>query len=77
MDREFLHLIDSMSELIPSPIEKLSFEELICECFCISAGMIREVCPEELDLDLLEKKLNLGNGCRGCIRRKEDWIYRI
>lgn len=77
MDRDFLHLIDSVSDLIPSPTEKLSCDILICECFCISAGMIREVCPKNLDLDFLEKKLNLGSGCRSCIKRKEDWLYRV
>jgi hypothetical protein len=39
--------------------------------------MIREVCPKNLDLDFLEKKLNLGSGCRSCIKRKEDWLYRV
>ena len=77
MDKDFLHLIDSMNELIPQNIEKLGDDDLICECFCVSTGMIREVCPDNIDLNLLGQRLNLGNGCRSCIKRKEDWIYRI
>jgi hypothetical protein len=77
MDKEFLHLMDSMNELIPQITEKLGEEELICECFCVSAGMIREVCPDQIDLTFLREKLNLGLGCQSCLKRKEDWISRI
>jgi hypothetical protein len=77
MDKKFLHLIDSIGDLIPQEREKLGEEDLICECFCVSAGMIRDVCPEQIDLTFLSKKLNLGLGCRDCLKNKEDWIRRI
>jgi hypothetical protein len=77
MDKEILHLMDSVSELIPQVIEKLGEDDLICECFCVNAAMIREVCPDHIDLSLLGAKLNLGNGCQSCLKRKEDWINRI
>lgn len=77
MDKEFLRLIETVDELIPRPIEKLDDEALICECFCVSAGDIRDVCSKEIDLDLLKDRLNLGSGCQSCLKRKDDWIDKI
>jgi hypothetical protein len=30
-----------------------------------------------VNLDLIQKELNLGQGCQGCLNRKDDWIDRI
>lgn len=77
MDKEILRLIDSVDELIPQTIEKLEDDLLICECFCVSVRDIREVCETHVDLDLLQKDLNLGTGCQSCLKRKDDWIDKI
>lgn len=77
MDKEFLHLMDNVDELIPRPADKLADEILICECFCVSVGDIRELCKTEVDLDLLKDRLNLGAGCQTCIKNKDSWIHKI
>ncbi len=77
MDKEFLRLMDNVDELIARPREKLDDETLICECFCVSAGDIRELCSTEVDLDLLKERLNLGGGCQTCLKNKESWIKKI
>jgi hypothetical protein len=77
MDEEILVLMDSLGEFIPEVIEKLAEDDLICECFCVNAAMVREICPNHIDLTLLREKLNLGNGCQDCLKRKEDWINRV
>lgn len=77
MDKEFLRLIDNVDELIARPTDKLDDETLICECFCVSAGDIRELCSTEVDLDLLQERLNLGGGCQSCLKNKESWIKKI
>jgi hypothetical protein len=74
---DFFHLIDRLHELIPEAINKLDHETLICECFCVNAGDIRRICAGHVDLDLLSKKLNLGNGCHLCLKNKEDWMSKI
>jgi NAD(P)H-nitrite reductase large subunit len=77
MDKEILGLIDTIEDLIPKVTKKLENEDLICECFCVSAGDIRGLCSGQLNLDLIQKELNLGQGCQGCLNRKDDWIDRI
>ncbi len=77
MDKEIFRLIDSVDELIPRPDLKLDDECLICECFCVNVADIRELCETSVDLGLLKDRLNLGEGCRSCLKRKDDWIYRI
>ena len=77
MDKEFLRLIDTVDELIPRPTEKLDDDVLICECFCVSVADIRELCSTQVDLDLLKDRLNLGNGCQSCLKRKDDWFDKI
>jgi NAD(P)H-nitrite reductase large subunit len=77
MDKEFLRLIDNVNELIPRPTEKLDDEVLICECFCVSVSDIRELCKTRVDLDLLEGQMNLGRGCRSCLKQKDDWVNKI
>jgi len=75
MEREILKLMDSVEDLVPVTVAKLDDDFLVCECFCVSVSDIKEA--DSLDLDLLQKELGLGNGCQGCIKRKEDWINKI
>jgi hypothetical protein len=77
MDRDFFRLIDSVDELVPPRTARLDDEILICECFCVNAADIRELCETSVDLDLLKVRLNLGEGCRSCLKRKDDWIDKI
>ena len=79
MDRDLLRQMDLVSELIPPESNKLEDDFLICECFCVSAGDIREVCTEiqKVDLNLVQEKTNLGHGCQGCIRRIDNWLTKI
>lgn len=78
MDKDFLHLIDRVDELITRE-EKLSDETLICECFCVNVGDIREACSSHqvVDLDTLKDNFNLGQGCQGCLKRFENWAHKI
>ena len=77
METSFYHLMDNLGELIPENPLKLDDDCLICECFCVSAKDIRELGLKTLEIDVLKQKLSLGNGCLGCIKRKEDWINKI
>ena len=77
MDKEFLHLIDNLQDLIPKAINKLDDNVLICECFCVSAGDIRSLQQSEIDFDSLKTKFNLGAGCGSCLKTKEDWVDKI
>ena len=77
MDKDFLHLMETVDELIHRPTEKLKDEVLICECFCVSAGDLRELCTKSVDFDLLKDQFNMGQGCQTCIKNKEDWINNI
>ena len=77
MDKEFLRLIESVDELLPPTEAKLDDETLICECFCVSAKDIRDVCLAKVDLDLLEDQFSMGQGCRSCIKQKDSWINKI
>ena len=77
MDKEIWHLIDTLEELLPAPEEKLADDVLICECFCISVGDIRETCLNEVDLDLLADRFNMGQGCQSCIKNKVSWIHKV
>jgi hypothetical protein len=77
MDKEILHLIDDVDDFIGRPQDKLDDEILICECFCVNVRDIRSFCETKLDLDLLQRELFLGQGCRSCLKRKEDWMHKI
>lgn len=77
MDKEFLRLIDNVDELLPAPTEKLEDDCLICECFCVSAKDIRDLCQNEIDLDLLRDHFNMGQGCQSCIRSIDSWKNKI
>ncbi len=77
MDKDFLRLMETVDELITRPTEKLEDEVLICECFCVSAGDIRELCTTSVDLDLLKDHFNMGQGCQTCIKNKNSWINKI
>jgi NAD(P)H-nitrite reductase large subunit len=81
MDKEFLHQIDQVSELISDPqaTEILDDEALICECFCVNVGDIRRLCSnvQKVDIDLLSATFEMGHGCRSCLNRKDYWVNRI
>lgn len=81
MDKEFLRQIDQVSELISDQraLDELADETLICECFCVSVGDIRNICRNEqrVDLALLKTTLGMGTGCGSCIKNKDYWIDRI
>ena len=77
MEKAFYHLMDNLEELVPAPAEKLDDDCLICECFCVSAKDIRDLGLENLELDILQKRLSLGSGCQSCLKSKDDWIARI
>ena len=77
MDKEFLRLMDSIAELIPQQETKLEDDHLICECFCVSAGDIRQLCIDKVDLDLVQTEFNLGHSCGTCLKNKNSWINKI
>lgn len=77
MDKEFLRLMESVDELLPQAGEKLEDECLICECFCVSVKDIRELCHNEVDLDLLKSHFNMGQGCQSCIKSFDSWSKKI
>ena len=76
-DQEFLKQIDKITEILPNQDQKLDNSTLICECFCVSVEDIRQVCREQVDLELLREKYQFGGGCQSCLRRKDDWFDRI
>jgi NAD(P)H-nitrite reductase large subunit len=77
MDKEFLSLIDHVGELLPS--EKLDDEVLICECFCVNVGDIREACKsfQSFDLATMQENYSMGLGCQSCLRRIDSWVHKI
>jgi hypothetical protein len=77
MDKEFLHQMENVDELIPHQLEKLDNETLICECFCVNVADIRQLCVSSVNLDLLQSQLSLGQGCNSCLKRKDSWIDKI
>ena len=78
MDKDILSQIDRVDELISS-IEKLDDEVLICECFCVNVGDIREVCHslQAFDLKTVQDSFSLGQGCQGCLKRIDSWVNNI
>lgn len=77
MDKDFLRLIETVDELLPATPEKLEDDCLICECFCVSVRDIRDLCQDQVDLELLTKHYNMGQGCGSCINSKASWINNI
>jgi hypothetical protein len=80
MDREFLNQIDNLGELLADlDQEKLDDEVLICECFCVNVRDIRELFADsqEVDLLVLQNRLDLGKGCLTCLKNKDSWIDKI
>lgn len=63
-------LEEARSQLLENEAnQKLDDNILICECKCISVGMIRDKFKnKQFDLDLLKKELGLGTGCSSCIK---------
>jgi len=79
MDKEFLSQIDRVGDLLTSETEKLADDVLICECFCVSAFDIRQVCAtnQVVDLVTLQENFNLGLGCQSCLKNLESWSSKI
>ncbi len=79
IDKEFLSQIDQVPELVPSVPEKLADEILICECFCVSVGDIREACSNQghVDLETLKAQFSLGQGCQSCLKEFDSWSKQI
>lgn len=77
MDEEILRLIETVDELLPDPTEKLEDDCLICECFCVSARDIRNLCQGQVNLELLEEHYHLGQGCGSCKKNLTSWIDKI
>ncbi len=52
---------------------------LICECFSVSAGDIRQYFSDKqlFTLDNLTKKFCMGTGCKSCFVNKKDWFNKI
>jgi NAD(P)H-nitrite reductase large subunit len=78
MDKDFLNQIDRVDELV-SITEKLEDETLICECFCVNVGDIKEVCHslKAFDLKTVQDNFHLGLGCQGCLKRIDTWVNNI
>jgi len=80
VDKEFLRQIDKVDELLGAhPSLALDHDVLICECFCVSAGDIRQFCgnSKEVDLKALEVNFGLGQGCKSCLKASNEWIEKI
>ncbi len=81
IDKEFLHQMDQLNELLDDPraLEKLENETLVCECFCVNVGDIRSVCAElgTVELELLRATFSMGSGCGSCIKKSDYWINRV
>jgi NAD(P)H-nitrite reductase large subunit len=77
MDKEFLRQMENVDELIPHLPQKLDDETLICECFCVNVADIRQLCVSKVDLDLVESRLSLGQGCKSCLKSKDSWVDKI
>jgi NAD(P)H-nitrite reductase large subunit len=79
MDKEFLIQIDRVEELLTPRTAKLDDEVLICECFCVSVGDIREACKElgAFDLKTVQDNFSLGHGCQSCLKQIDSWANKI
>ena len=77
IDEEFLRQIDQVEDLLPTTLDKLDDDTLICECFCVSVRDIRLLCETKVDLQLLQEDLHLGQGCTTCLKNIDSWIHRI
>ncbi len=76
LDKEWREAQEALRELnAPS----LSEEALICECYCVSVGDIREAFKDsrKVDVSLLTSRFGLGTGCGKCLRESENWIKLI
>lgn len=56
---------------------KLEQDYLVCECFCVSVADIREVCKDEVDLELLKNEYSFGQGCQSCLKNRDHWCHLI
>jgi NAD(P)H-nitrite reductase large subunit len=79
MDKEFFSQIDLVADLLATESEKLADDFLICECFCVSAGDIREICANlgHFDLQTVQDNFSLGHGCQSCLKDIDSWAQKI
>lgn len=76
-------LLLQYSELIDRGEKLFKDDELICECFLISAGDIRQSLTKSnlQEINDLPKwcleNTDLGHGCGTCIKSQKDWKHRI
>lgn len=60
---------------------KLSDDQLICECNCVSVADIREALTtgniETTELNFLREQLGLGSGCSSCLKSFSSWKSKI
>ena len=79
--KEFNELLLQYEELIEIENNKLSDDELICECFLLSVSHLREFIKNNNRIENLPKwcfdNTCLGHGCGSCIKNKDDWKDRI
>ena len=58
--------------------QKLTDDQLICECMCINVGTIREkIIGKDLSLAFLSEELGLGSGCSSCLKDFKYWKDKI
>lgn len=78
-DEEFWSAIDNLHELVPSEVDKLEDDVLICECFCVSVYEIRQCLNDShtLDVTKLTQELNMGKSCGACLKNSASWIDKI
>ena len=79
MDKEFFGQIDLVADLVATETTLLDDDFLICECFCVSAGDIRDACADDkcFELKKVQDYYSLGLGCQGCMREIDNWANKI
>ena len=82
--KQYSDLLEEYSELVSTKEECLVNNELICECFLISAAQIRELVSKNdskiepnLLPDFCYQESDLGHGCGSCIKNQDDWKFKI
>lgn len=81
--KEYNDLLLQYSELIEREEELLKDTDLICECFLISAGDIRQSLAKSKSTKINDlpkwcfENTDLGHGCGSCIKNQKDWKHRI
>lgn len=79
MKEEFIHQIDCWKEMIADEEHKLEDEMLICECFCVSVGDIRNRFKNKNDfnLELIKSERGFSSGCTSCLKQLDEQLDKI